>query len=204
MKPSAVLVWVVGDAVINGDETGSSFEQALFFKKIGLKLHDTMIYQKDEAFISSTVRYNQAFEYMFVFCNGKIKTVNLIKDRANKYPNIKQHGTRREKNGVLRPRIMPIMKEFGARNNIWRYGTGRGKSTDQKFAHEHPAIFPDKLANDHILSWSNPGDLILDPFMGSGTTVRAAKQLGRKAVGIEIEEKYCEIAVNRLSQEVLI
>lgn len=196
------LVWIVGDAVKDGNETLTSFRQAIYFQELGLKMHDTMIYQKMEAFISSKNRYNQCFEYMFVFSNGNIKTANLIRDRKNKFPNIVQHGTRREKNGNLRQRIVPIMKDFGARNNIWIYGTGKYKSTDQLFCHEHPAIFPDKLANDHILSWSNPGDIVLDPFCGSGTAVRSAKSLGRKAIGIEIEEKYCEIAVKRLQQEV--
>ncbi|MDE2099502.1 MAG: site-specific DNA-methyltransferase [Patescibacteria group bacterium] len=204
LLPGAALVWVVGDETTEGSEDASSFEQAIHFKKIGFKLHDTMIYEKQEAFIACPNRYNQCFEYMFVFSKGKIKTVNLIRDRKNKYPNIKQHGTRRMSDGSLKPRLMPPLKEFGARKNIWTYGTGRGKSTDQLFAHEHPAIFPDALAMDHIISWSNEGDVILDPFSGSGTTLRAAKALKRKAIGVEIEEKYCEIAVKRLNQEVLI
>lgn len=203
MKDGSSLVWVVGDAVKNGGETLTSFKQALFFQSIGLKMNDTMIYEKEESFISCPVRYNQAFEYMFVFSKGNIKTVNLIKDRKNKHPHIAGHGNMRQTDGSLTPRKMPISFEFGARKNIWSYGNGRGKTTDQIFAHEHPAIFPDKLASDHILSWTNPGDMVIDPFAGSGTVLRAAKSLGRKAIGIEIEEKYCEIACKRLRQEVL-
>ncbi|MFA5419615.1 MAG: site-specific DNA-methyltransferase [Bacteroidales bacterium] len=204
LKYGSVLVWVVGDEVVDGSESGTSFEQVLFFKQIGMKLHDTMIYEKAEGFIACPNRYNQVFEYMFIVAKGSPRVVNLIRDRKNKYPNMKQHGTRRQTDGSLKPRMMPALKEMGARRNIWIYGTGWGKSTDQLFAHEHPAIFPDALAKDHIVSWSNEGDVILDPFSGSGTVARAAKFLGRKAIGIEIEEKYCAIAAKRMEQEVLI
>src|SRR3990167_674969 len=204
VKEGGVLVWIVGDATNNGNETGSSFNQALHFKKIGFNLHDTMIYEKQEAFIACPKRYNQCFEYMFIFSKGKINTVNLIKDRKNLYKNGKHHGTRRQKDGSLKPRVMTLIKEFGARKNIWCYGAGRGKSTDQIFAHEHPAIFPEKLAADHIKSWSNKRDLVLDPMNGSGTTTKMAKQLGRKFIGIEISEKYCQLARDRLRQGVLI
>lgn len=203
-KEGGVLVWVVGDSTVEGNESGTSFKQALFFKEIGFNLHDTMIFEKQEAFIACPLRYNQCFEYMFVFSRGKIKTTNLIKDRKNKYIDAFHHGTRREKDGSLRPRVMSLIKEYGARKNIWCYGTGRGKSTEQIFAHKHPAIFPDDLAKDHIISWSNENDNILDPFMGSGTTIRAAKLLNRNATGIEISPEYCKIAEDRLRQGVLI
>ena len=67
----------------------------------------------------------------------------------------------------------------------------------------HPTQKPLGLLHELTLRHSNTGDLILDPFMGSGTTLRAAKDLGRKAIGIEIEEKYCEIAAQRMAQMVM-
>ncbi len=204
LLPGAVLVWVVGDEVADGSESGSSFNHALRFMNSGLKLHDTMIYKKNPAYIQSVNRYIQSFEYMFVFSNGKPKTANLIRDRKNLYPNQKIHGTKRKPDGTTEKRFQKDSAVFGVRNNIWEYETGFGLGTAYKPAYEHPATFPEALAKDHINSWSNPGEVVLDPFSGSGTTLRAAKDLKRRAIGIEIEEKYCEIAALRMRQEVLI
>jgi site-specific DNA-methyltransferase (adenine-specific) len=199
-----VVVWVVGDECISGGETGTSFRNALCFLDNGWLLHDTMIYKKNPSYIQSVNRYIQSFEFMFVFSKGKPKTVNLIRDRKNLYPGLKIHGTKRCPDGSLKARFQKPSAEFGVRNNVWEYDVGYGKVTDYKSAHEHPAIFPEALAKDHILSWSNEGDMILYPMCGSGTTLRAAKDLKRHAIGIEIEEKYCEIAAKRMAQEVLI
>ena len=62
----------------------------------------------------------------------------------------------------------------------------------------HPATFPEHLANDHIISWSNAGDLVLDPFMGSGTTGVACVNTGRRFIGIELDQGYFEIAKTRI------
>ena len=66
----------------------------------------------------------------------------------------------------------------------------------------HPARFPLQLARDHILSWTNPGDLVIDPMTGSGTTLRAAADLERRAIGIEINPEYCQLIRRRLAQSV--
>ncbi|MBO3635177.1 DNA-methyltransferase [Bacillus subtilis] len=200
-KEGGVVVWVVGDKTHNGSESGTSFKQALYFKEIGFNLHDTMIYEKDSISFPDKNRYYQIFEYMFVFSKGKPKTVNLISDRKNKWYNGKKHikGHYRKMDGEkVRHNKQNLLKEFGVRFNIWRIPNGHQKSTLDKVAFEHPAIFPERLAEDHILSWSNEGDIVLDPFMGSGTTAKMAALNNRKYIGTEISKEYCDIANERL------
>jgi len=194
-KEGGVVVWVVGDATIKGSETGTSFKQALFFKECGFNLHDTMIWNKGgfTAVGALKTRYAQVFEYMFVFVKGKLKTFNALKDRLNKH----QTGTFL-KNKRLADGNMTEVGKYGKRNkygqrfNIWELA-----NTDRS---KHPAVFPEQLANDHILSWSNEGDLVLDPFMGSGTTGVACKNLDRNFIGIEMDEGYFDIASKRIEQ----
>lgn len=199
-KKGGVVVWVVGDSTIKGSETGTSFRQALGFIEGGFKLHDTMIYEKNTSSFPAKrtgKRYTQIFEYMFVFCKGNIKTGNLICDKPNKWAGHTNWGknTQRSKNGELKQTkdIKPV-PDFSPRNNIWKYNVGKGFNSSDKESHNHPAIFPEKLAEDHILSWSNPGDVVLDPFMGSGTTCKMAKKNNRNYIGIDMSEEYCELA----------
>ena len=203
-KDGGVLVWVVNDATIKGSETGTSFRQALHFKEIGWKLHDSMIYAKDSCPYPETTRYYPGFEYMFVLVKGKIKTVHLIADKPNKTSGDKVSGTERKTDGTIR-RMSAVVKNtgrkvkpYGVRSNIWHYGMGFMKSTTDKIAYKHPAIFPEKLARDHIISWSNPGDVVLDPFMGSGTVAKMARLTGRDFIDFEISKEYCDIAEERL------
>ena len=196
-KEGGTVVWVVADGVKDGDESGTSFCQALMFKEQGFKLKDTMIYIKNGGINAGSLdAYQQKFEYMFVFTKGKQKTHNLIKDRPNKYveDRIKK---KKQKDGTYKEQHFKA-NEFGVRYNYWIYDTGSGKSTKDKIAFEHPAIFPEKLAEDHIISWSNEGDTVLDIFSGSGTTAKMAKLNGRNFIGFEISKEYCEIAEERL------
>jgi site-specific DNA-methyltransferase (adenine-specific) len=193
-KDGGVVVWVVGDATIDGSETGTSFRQALFFKEIGFNLHDTMIYQKHNFSNPSSNRYHQIFEYMFVFSKGKPKTFNALKDRPNvEAGKIGSWGknTSRQVDGTMVERKRKMNTEFGMRYNIWRIKT--------EMKPLHPAPFPEELARDHVLSWSNPGDVVYDPFMGSGTTAKVAIETGRKYLGSEISSEYWEIAQKRIN-----
>lgn len=210
-KDGGVVVWIVGDQTINGSETGTSFKQALYFKDLGFNLHDTMIYEKDSSPFPETNRYYPSFEYMFICSKGKPKTTNLLKDKINlRFGENVSHSTQREKDGTTRSvsakKTNPnkTIKEFGIRKNVWKYSPGMGKSTKDIIAYNHPAIFPEGLAGDHILSWSNEGDIVLDPLSGSGTTCKMAKKYKRNFIGIEIHDGYCEIARQRLRQEILL
>jgi len=195
-KDGGVVVWVVGDATINGSETGTSFRQALYFMECGFKLHDTMIYEKNgTGACGSNFAYWQSFEYMFVFVKGKISTVNRIADVLNKNAGKKRPCV---KNSERRERKNTYYRKFGYRTNIWKYNVGFVTNDDHG---KHPAVFPEQLAEDHIISWSNPGDLVLDPMCGSGTTPKMAKKNGRDYIGIDISEEYCKIAEERVAKQ---
>ena len=197
-----VCVWIVNDKTVNGSETGTSFKQALYFKEIGFNLHDTMIYQKTSITHPSFNRYYSCFEYMFILSKGKPKTTNLIEDRPNKRAGEIVTGTQRESDGSLREmssvKKKKRIKDFGVRHNVWVYDVGNGKSAENKIAHKHPAIFPLQLAEDHIISWSNEGDTVLDCFMGSCTTGVACSRLNRNFIGIEVNKDYYNLARERL------
>jgi site-specific DNA-methyltransferase (adenine-specific) len=202
-KNGGVVVWVVGDAVIDGSESGTSFRQALFFKEIGFNLHDTMIYaKKNTPPQPNTKRYEQRFEYMFVFSKGQPKTFNpqlKFKEYDDKR---KMKAVNRGKDGKIVMREVKH-KDYVKVGNVWFYATGMGNTTKEEYVFEHPATFPEKLVDDNIKSWSNEGDLVLDPFAGSGTTLKMAKLSLRKYIGIEISSEYCEIIKRRLQQETL-
>jgi DNA modification methylase len=190
-KQGGVVVWIVSDATIKGSETGTSFKQALYAKEIGFNLHDTMIYQKaGTGACGSNLCYLQSFEYMFVFSKNKPLTIRKIADHVNKSFGTKCTADRVNKKGQKRKkeRVVPKMS---VRSNIWRYSVGQ-KNVN------HPAIFPEQLANDHIISWSNEGDTVLDCFMGSGTTGKMAALSGRRFIGIEKNPDYFEIACKRI------
>lgn len=195
MKDGSVMVWVVGDATVNGSETGTSFKQALYLKEeCGLNLHDTMIYAKNNVVPLTHNRYEQAFEYMFVFSKGKPACFNPFEDKPNKRAGQIFHGTQYSGDLTKKMTFSSIKKtrDFGRRHNIFSYNNQGDKRR------KHPAVFPDKLALEQVSSWSNPGDMVMDPFMGSGTTGVACQNLNRKFIGIEKVDKYFEIAKNRI------
>lgn len=200
-KQGGVVVWVVGDSTTAGNETGNSFRQALFFKEVGFNLFDTMIYSKPpRGAVGNNKTYWQSFEYMFVFSKGYPKTINLIKDRENKESRKGDNGTKRLQNGILLQIKRGGYGEYGRRTNIWEYNIGKGHSTKDEIAFQHPSIFPEKLAQDHIYSWSNPGELVYDPMIGSGTVAKMCLVEGRSFIGSEINKRYCKIAEKRIQQ----
>ena len=197
VKDGGVVVWVVGDATIKGSETGTSFKQALYFKEIGFNLHDTMIFEKGGCPSPMHTRYNQKFEYMFVFSNGAPKTFNQLREPTTSVKN--KPSSLRQKDGTFKYHKYELGKSTRGRFNIWKYATGGAQHTDI-YGRKHPATYPEKLAEDHILSWSNEGDTILDPMAGSGTTLKMAKKNNRNYIGIEISPEYIDIINKRLPQ----
>ena len=197
-KEGGVVVWVVGDATVKGSETGTSFKQALYAMECGFNLHDTMIYEKGNKPPLNHPRYEQAFEYMFILSKGKPSSVSLLTQPCINAGKINTGTVRNsgsddlaQKHGAGKP-----YKERKPLANIWRYNVGNVCKSAKV---NHPAKFPEQLAHDHIISWSNEGDTVFDPFMGSGTTGLAAKQLNRNFIGIEKVEKYYEICKARVS-----
>ncbi len=208
-KDGGVVVWIVNDKTEKGSETGTSFKQALFFKNIGFNIWDTMIFKKDNGLRPNPKikRYYPEFEYMFVFTKRTPKTFNEIRvpclwagkqQRTSKY---KTEGKKqRQCDGSMKNMSLknPLTNDTKRKGNIWNYLVGYRNSSKDKIAFKHPAIFPEKLVEDHIISWSNEDDIVLDPFMGSGTTAKMALLNNRKYIGFEISKEYCDIAEERI------
>ncbi|HOS15526.1 MAG TPA: site-specific DNA-methyltransferase [Bacteroidales bacterium] len=215
MKPGGVIVWVVGDSIDkNGSESLTSFKQAIYFKECGFNIHDTMLYKKAGMRFPERRRYAQIFEYMFVISKGSPKTVNIIKDRPNRWAghtNWGRNSTRDNEGNLIRERKKKDgtveklkdckrYKKWGSRTNIWEYANGYGFGTkDTKIAYKHPATFPEQLVEDHIITWTEEGDIVYDPFMGSGTTAKMAILTNRKYIGSEISQEYVDGALHRIS-----
>lgn len=205
-RPRGVVVWIVADQTINGSETGTSFRQALFAKQCGFRLHDTMIWKKENIHFPDSTRYYNTFEYMFVWSKGR-PIFNPRRDRVNKTAGTcKRRLLGRLPEGQLVNTLSKkradgfYIKPFGVRFNVWEIAAGRNKSHTDPLGHQHPATFPERLARDHILSWSNRGHTVLDPFMGSGTTGKMATQLGRRFIGVELDATYFDLAKRRIRQ----
>lgn len=201
MNEGGTLVWVVNDKVIKGSESGSSFKQALYFMEHGLRLHDTMIYAKNNPVPMNHNRYEQEFEYMFVLTKGRPKVFNPIRV-PTKYGGLKRTPSsrkfRKDDSDNISQGTVVDTKYTKIKGNIWYYNVGSGQSSKDRIAFKHPAIFPEQLVLDHIMSWSNEGDLVYDPFMGSGTVAKVALASNRQYIGSEKVKEYCDIAQTRL------
>lgn len=205
LKTGGVIVWVVADATINGSETLTSMRQAIHFKDVcGMNVHDTMIYQKRCLPLTHN-RYEQEWEYMLTLSKGRPKTWNPIMVKNNNAGRkVSMRGNKSGSGQAVRDRDDKVtIKEQRQKGNVWDMTGGYSSHGERENTGNHPAPFPESLAKDHVQSWSNPGDVVLDPFAGSGTTLKAAKELGRRFVGIEINPEYVEICNRRIAQEVL-
>ena len=201
LKPGGVIVWVVADATVNGSETLTSMRQAIHFKDVcGLRVHDTMIYRKNSYVPLNHSRYEQCWEYMFVLSKGAPTKWTPIRIPCVTVGTKRWRGNEKQREASYAMKAVEKhteVKPDKTAPNIFTYDVGKNERT------EHNAPFPIALARDHILSWSNEGDVVLDPFTGSGTTCKAAKELGRNFLGFEINPEYCKIAERRIAQEVL-
>jgi DNA modification methylase len=194
-KEGGIVVWVVGDK-IDGGFTLTTFRQGIFFQEIGFRMHDVMIYKKKNTPFMRTNAYTPCYEFMFVLCKGKPKTFNPLRE-PTKRSGFEMLPANKKPDGSVR-KVLGELKKEKTRINIWEYAVGLGGSTSDKIAFKHPAIFPEKLAEEQILSWSNVGDLVFDPMCGSGTTCKVAKMLGRNYIGCDISKEYIQIAQQRL------
>jgi len=191
-KPGGVVVWIVGDETVNGTESGTSFRQALGLKDAGFNLHDTMIWRKTNPMPKfKHKRYFDVFEYMFVFSKGKPKTFNPLMQPNKRAGELYDYTAKLKTTGKVRQKKTFNINQEKYRDNIWDIAVSRNETN-------HPAVFPERLVSDHILSWSNEGDIVYDPFLGSGTTAIAAKKLNRNYIGSEISAEYYDLAKGRL------
>lgn len=197
-KKRGVVVWVVGDKINKSNRTLTSFRQALYFQKIGFNVHDIMIYKKKNTPFMRSNAYTNCYEYMFVFSKGSPETFNPLMELTRR-SGYEMLVTNRKPNGIIK-KVRGKLKERKVKTNIWEYAVGMGGTTKDKIAFKHPATFPEKLAEDHILSWSNENDIVLDPMCGSGTTCKMAKINNRNYIGIDISEEYCDISRQRVEK----
>lgn len=196
-KKGGVVVWVVGDKINNGNRTLTSFQHALYFQKIGFNVHDVMIYEKKNTPFMRSNAYTNSYEFMFVFSKGSPRVFNPLQTKT-KRSGFEGLPFNKGADGINKKALGELKKEKSL-TNIWSYAVGLGGTTSDKIAFKHPAVFPEKLAEDHILSWTNEGDLVLDPMNGSGTTCKMAFINNRNYIGFEISAEYCQIAKERIN-----
>ena len=197
-KKGGVIVWVVGDKINKGNKTLTSFRHALAFQEVGFNVHDTMIYRKKNTPFMRSNAYTNCFEFMFVFTKGSPKTFNPLKEKTAR-SGFEMLVHNKKADGINK-KILGKLNEEKTKTNIWEYAVGLGGTTNDKIAFKHPAVFPEKLAQDHILSWSNEGDLIFDPMCGSGTTCKMALLNNRNYLGCDISQDYVDIAQERIAK----
>ncbi len=199
-KKGGVVVWVVGDKIVKGNKTLTSFKQALTFQSVGFNVHDTMIYKKKNTPFMRSNAYTNCFEYMFVFSKGAPKTFNPLKEKTAR--NGFEMLVYNKKSDGVNKKVLGELKKEKTKTNIWEYAVGLGGTTTDRIAFKHPAVFPEHLAEDHILSWSNKNDIVFDPMCGSGTTCKMAYLNQRNYLGCDISQEYVDIAKQRMEDTI--
>ena len=201
LKQKGIIVWVVGDKIHNGNRSLSSFRQAIYFQEIGFNIHDIMIYKKKNTPFMRSNAYTNCHEFMLILSKGGPVTFNPLKTSTVR--NGHEMLVSNKKADGINKKVLGKLNEEKVKNNIWEYAVGLGGTTNDRIAFKHPAVFPEKLAEDHILSWSNENDIVMDPMCGSGTTCKMAKQNNRKFIGIDTSKEYCEIARKRMKKTLI-
>jgi DNA modification methylase len=200
-RPGGVVVWIVADGIADYTETCTSARQKLYFRKVGFKVYHTMVMARTGSRWPAKVRYGDSLEYAFILSKGRPTTIRLLRDKENRRAGLTYVTTRRSLSERDRP--MPKLQSkpistHGVRPAIWAYPTGGRTTTRDRYAYDHPALMPEQMAVDHILSWSRPGDLVFDPMAGAGTTTKMALLNHRRYLGFEVNPQYHEIALRRL------
>ena len=198
--PGGVVVWVVQDQVLDGRESGTFSRQRLYFEEVGFGVYSTMIMVSNGFRLPQGRRYVNQYQYAVVLSKGRPRSVTLLRDRPNSTAGESSKGKVRSRDGVLSLRRYSdrVVAEYGRRSNVWIYDVGWAKSTGDDYAFEHPAVMSEKMAEDHILSWSKPGDFVFDPFLGSGTTCKMALLNDRHYLGFEVHRPFYQVAVRRM------
>ncbi|MCL2185226.1 MAG: site-specific DNA-methyltransferase [Treponema sp.] len=197
-KTGGVVVWVVGDKIKKGNRTLTSFKHALAFQQAGFNVHDVMIYKKKNTPFMRSNAYTNCYEFMFIFTKGSPKTFNPLMEKTVRN-GLEMAVFNKGPDGKNKKTLVELKKEK-TKNNIWEYAVGLGGTTNDKIAFKHPAIFPEQLAEDHILSWTNPDDIVFDPMCGSGTTCKMALLNNRNYLGCDISIEYVTNAKLRIKQ----
>lgn len=197
-RPGGIVVWVVGDRIVKGDRTLTSFRQALYFQEVGFNVHDVMIYKKKNTPFMRSNAYTNCYEFMFVFSKHHVNTFNRLMDKTIRQ-GFEGMPFNKGADGINR-KVFKELKAEKTKVNIWEYAVGLGGTTSDREAFKHTAVYPEKLAEDHILTWTNPGDLVFDPMCGSGTTCKMALLRGRNYLGFDISDEYVQLSKDRISK----
>ena len=147
-------------------------------------------------------RYSARFEYMFIFSKGKPKTFNPIMRKCKSGGKLYNSTAKNIDGESGRHKLVYNVNDEMVEYNVWEMAVAQNREVYEINGKQikHPAVFPYELPYKHIKSWTNEGDVVLDPFAGSGTTLLAARDLNRKWIGIEMNEDYCEMIRMRLQR----